>query len=617
MSTPSRLCSQCASPLAPYETLSCNIARAHRSKAWIGILGPLVLLVLLVGCGGPNPVSVPTPTPTFPVPSLSLTTFNLHLPAAALNAPVVGPLPDNTLLHVSVTFKVNQQLLNQLGSKKVPQGQTQNLENLANQLGITDSQYQQIKAYFGVQDANLNLNKLHTTLTIDAKAKTFAQLLQVQFVQHKLNGRTFYIPTSNPKVPTAIANSILAINGLDSYSFPPRTGAMARHFNGKSWGSRKRPTADCNPSQNTLNWTNVAHLYGYDQLHQAGLHGEGITINLIEIDGFDQADVQNYADCVHYQGQRKVVDLNTPPTPQGESTLDIEMIMGLAPAANIVDYESSDSSFVSINDELQHLINDNTNNTGSGSIVSISLGGPEAGLDQGDIAAIDQSLKILNQAEHMTVFVASGDCAAFDIGDFAPASYGILAVNFPASDPWAVAVGGTAPVLDQSTNTIHQIAWSDGSNRLACHNAWGSGGGLSQTFPHPDWQVGTGVQNKYSNGKRQIPDVSAFAFALADYYQGAWTGIAGTSAAAPIWASGMALVNEGLIQQTQHFFYGPGTFYQVARNGASTNSQPYSDVTQGDNLYYPATPGWDFATGLGTPNLPDFYKVLLAMAKQS
>jgi hypothetical protein len=38
---------------------------------------------------------------------------------------------------------------------------------------------------------------------------------------------------------------------------------------------------------------------------------------------------------------------------------------------------------------------------------------------------------------------------------------------------------------------------------------------------------------------------------------------------------------------------------------------PFYDVIQGNNLYYPATPGWDFATGLGTPNLVDFSSVLL------
>src|SRR5205085_5649994 len=104
--------------------------------ARIGGIGSVFLLILLVGCGGPNPVITPTPT----LPPLTWTTFDLHLPSEALNAPVVGPLPDDTVLHVSVTFKVNQQELNMLQATP-----GQNLENYANQLGISDSEYQQLK----------------------------------------------------------------------------------------------------------------------------------------------------------------------------------------------------------------------------------------------------------------------------------------------------------------------------------------------------------------------------------------------------------------------------------------------------------------------------------------
>jgi hypothetical protein len=49
-------------------------------------------------------------------------------------------------------------------------------------------------------------------------------------------------------------------------------------------------------------------------------------------------------------------------------------------------------------------------------------------------------------------------------------------------------------------------------------------------------------------------------------------------------------------------------FYVVAQG--MNGMHPYYDVTRGNNLYYPATPGWDYSTGLGTPNLWDFYLVL-------
>ncbi len=501
---------------------------------------------------------------------------------------------------MSITFRVNQQELQKL------QGTPgQNLENYANQLGLSDSEYQQIKQIYGIQDATLNLDKLHTTLTVDAKAKTFALVFQIQFLVHKLNGRTFYTPTSNPKVPDLVVNKILAITGLDNYSLSPRTG-----FGAHPGQTMSAPQLDCNLRQNVLSPLAVAHFYGYDTFYKSGLDGEGITINLVSIDGFNKADVQNYASCMNYRGHLKVNDLNTPPDPGEEATLDIEMIMGLTPAANIADYETSDATFSSINQALQAIIQDNLHNTNSGSIVSMSLGATESGITPGDVAALDQSLQILTKAEHMTIFIASGDCAAFDSG-----TYGDLSVDFPASDPWVVAVGGTTPVLDQQSG-IHETAWANDANHAACNNQWGSGGGLSTLFKRPDWQDAPGVQNTFSNGMRQMPDVSAFASNLVFYYLGHWSATGGTSAAAPIWASGMALVNERLLHQTQRFLFGPDLFYQVAQYGANNQLIPYTDVTQGNNLYYPATQNWNFAAGLGTPNLNDFYEILLAITQQ-
>jgi len=54
------------------------------------------------------------------------------------------------------------------------------------------------------------------------------------------------------------------------------------------------------------------------------------------------------------------------------------------------------------------------------------------------------------------------------------------------------------------------------------------------------------VNNQFSRGTRQIPDISAVAFDLAVYFQGQWGAVGGTSVAAPMWAAGLALVNEGL-----------------------------------------------------------------------
>lgn len=410
---------------------------------------------------------------------------------------------------------------------------------------------------------------------------------------------------------------MLAITGLDNYSVAPHKTVVDRS---RRVGGLKASTANCSPIQGTLTPRLIAHLYGYDQFYKANYLGRGMTVNLVEFDGLSPGDVQNYLTCVRYQGKITTVTVGHAPAPGLEATGDVEMVAGLAPAANMVLYQTDlskaqtfDDVWTLFNAELQQLINDNSKNTGSGSVVSISLGVTEGLITNGNVATIDQDLQILTKVEHMTVFVASSDCAAFDIGSEG-GNYGVLTVSFPASDPYIVAVGGTVPAVDSHSN-LYQAVWSDASNRKACNNSWGSGGGLSQVFPRQSWQQGPGVQNKYTNGARQMPGVAAFADDIALYYQGQWGIFGGTSFATPDWAAGMALVNQALIQQTKSFYSGPTLFYGVAQIGESNKQHPYYDVTVGNNLYYPATTGWDYSTGFGTPNLPVFYNILLKAAK--
>ncbi len=572
------------------------------SHVLAGVLGLVLLLAPLAGCGG----SASNP--------LQLVNINLGLPPAALNAPVVGPLPDNTPMRVGITFKVSQNVINHFQQQKIQPGHPSHLEKFANQIGISDATYQKIKGFFNLSGIGLKLSKLRTHLTVTAKAKTFARLFQTHFVIHRLHNRTFFAPATPPKLPKFIADSIDVITGLDNYSTPPQTEHIFQPATFKRFRSGTHAAQDCNALDQTLVPTDVAHAYGYDQLWNRGWHGENMTVNLVEIDGFYPDDIQNYFSCINYRGKLNVVDVDAAPTQAvGESTLDIEMIAGLAPSVNIVDYETDANAsydvWTQVNDELQQIIDDNTNNASAGSIVSISLGDGEDQMTTNDQAAIERSIQILTRVEHMTVFIASGDCAAFSDG-----IYNNLVVSYPASEPWAVSVGGTVLSVDNNGNRADEVVWSNGSNTFACKNRWGSGGGLSRVYPRPSWQNADGTNNRYSNGRRQIPDVSAVAYALAVYFQGQWTAVGGTSAAAPIWATGISLVNEGLIHQVHKYAYSPSMFYEVADHPGG--QQPFYDVTRGNNLYYPATPGWDYASGLGTPNLASFYQALLAIVSR-
>jgi len=550
-------------------------------------------LASLVSCNQPTP--------------LQYTSLNLGIPAAALQSPVKGPLSDTTELHVGITFKVDPRLLDQADHLKLQPGQRSNLEAFARRIGIDDATFQKIQSFFNPAKINLQLSKLRTYLSFQAKAGTLARVLQTKFVLHQYQGRTFYAPATPPKVPTFLANSIATITGLDNYSKPPKH-ALDISYPQAARVSRQG-ALDCSPDEQTLLPEDVAGAYGYNTLHQRGLLGEQMTINLVEIDGSYQDDIQNYLSCVHFKGQLSFVNVDGHPSnAEGESTLDVQMVAGLAPAASIKVYQTDGNAdgdtWTQVNDELQRILDDNTSNANAGGVVSISLGIDEADISSDDVHALDSSLQQLTQVEHMTVFVASGDCAAF-----ADEHFGDLSVSFLASDPWAVAVGGTKLSVDDQHHRTNEVAWSQFPNIFKCKNSWGSGGGNSSLFPRPDWQQANGANNKYSKNARQVPDLSAVADNLAVYFQGAWGAVGGTSAAAPIWAAGQALVNEDTIQQLRTFGYAPRFYYAVADENAGGNA--YFDVTSGNNLYYPATPGWDYPTGLGTPNLASFDQAVL------
>ncbi len=564
-----------------------SLRKAYRAK---GVHLSALFLTLFFSLA--SLVSCTQPEPLF-------TSINLGIPAAALQSPVKGKLPDSTELNVGITFKIDPRLLNQADQKRPQPGQPSN-PGTGHGLGIDNGLFQKMKGFF--QGIDLKLSKLRTYVSFQAKAGTLARLLQTKFVIHQYKGRTFYAPATPPKVPTDFAQTIDAMSGLDNYSLHPRhaldiTYPQASHLS-------QHGAQDCSPDDQTLFPGDVATAYGYTPLYQHGLHGEHMTINLVETDGSYPDDIQNYLSCIHFKGHLSFINVDGAPSDaEGESTLDVQMVAGLARAASIKVYQTDGNAngdtWTQVNDELQHILDDNTANANAGSVVSISLGIDEADISSDDVRALDSSLQQLTQVEHMTVFVASGDCGAF-----ADETFGDLSVSFPATDPWAVAVGGTELSVDGQGNRTDEVAWSHFPNIFKCNNSWGTGGGNSSLFHRPDWQNANGVNNQYSKNDRQVPDLAAVADNLAVYFQGAWGSVGGTSAAAPIWAAGQALVNEDTIQRLGTFGYAPRFYYAVAVKHAGGNA--YFDVTSGNNLYYHATPGWDYTTGLGTPNLASF-----------
>ena len=113
-------------------------------------------------------------------------------------------------------------------------------------------------------------------------------------------------------------------------------------------------------------------------------------------------------------------------------------------------------------------------------------------------------------------------------------------VDFPASSPYALACGGTR--LEGTGSTIaSETVWNDGPNSA-------TGGGVSDNFPLPSYQVNAHVPKSINPGHfvgRGVPDIAGDADPESGYkvrVDGSDIVVGGTSAVAPLWAGLIALI---------------------------------------------------------------------------
>lgn len=586
--------------------------RYHRYRLFPLLL--LFFLIFLTSCSNLSILSQPvqrspTAVTSSPINPNAPVALDLGISKEALQTTPLNELANATPMHVVISFKLNATILSRFAQDpRMRAGQNIKLTALANQVGITDQVYQQMKQFFGGPGISLHLHKLHTSMTLDAQAGALSARLHTRFIYHNYQGVIFYMPSPAITLPASLAPYIQGISGLDSFSkYKSPTSTVDLHPLATS-----KANGGCTNDFDVLTNQQIARAYGLTSLYSKGWTGAGTTIILPEFASFSQRDVQFYLNCVGYRGKFSVVNVdNTPPSfANSEADLDIEMVAGLAPEANIVVYQTDSgndySMFWQRFQDIFNKISDDYSSHSQPVIVSVSWGDTEGYLTYNMLKSIDNTLETLTTVEHVNVFAASGDCGAYDSHDYP----NTLNVGFPGSDPYVVGVGGTFLYVDQPGNRTREIAWDEDPHKHpTCENEWGSGGGLSSIFSRPTWQQGyPGLQNKYSNGFRQIPDVAASAYYDSVYLKGQWYYSGGTSAASPMWAAGYALVEQGLVSTTGYYVAGPAVLYTLATRYAS--HKPFYDILTGNNLYYQATPGWDFTSGLGTPNMAGIYQGL-------
>jgi kumamolisin len=294
------------------------------------------------------------------------------------------------------------------------------------------------------------------------------------------------------------------------------------------------------------------------------------------------------------------VDPSADPDSTGEVMLDVDVAGALGGGARIAVYFSTFDE-KGLVDCLSAVINDAANDP---SVVSISWGWDEneSFNNEGVIwssAAIVHCNASLLAAAHLgiTTCVSTGDD-----GSEAQMQDGRAHVNFPASSPYVLAVGGTTLHVKQDVKgaaQITEVVWNDGPGS-------GTGGGVSDLTPAPAWQAGK-VPNSVNPGHfagRAIPDVAANADPATGYLMmsgGKLQIVGGTSAAAPLWASLVARINAANRARTGNF--NALLYANLGPQGV------LRDITVGHNDtdgrlqgQYKAGTGWDACTGWGAPD---------------
>ena len=484
----------------------------------------------------------------------------------------VGDQPDNETIEVSVILKPKMR-----AAAPRQGGATVTREEFAAAHGADSSAIDKVKQF--AKENNLTVGEIspeRRTVKLEGTAADMRRAFEVKLDRYEHQGEQYRARTGGIKLPSDLAASVEAVMGLD-------TRPQAKpHFRVHAAKAGQAVAAAANVSYTPRQ---VAQLYQFP----LDVDGTGQTVGILELGGgYKPADLKNYFSSLGIKeptvtsvsvdkGKNKPTNANSA---DGEVLLDIEVVGAVAPGAKIVVYfaPNTDQGFL---DALTTAIHDKTNKP---SVISISWGGPESSWTAQAMTAFDSAAQDA-AALGVSICAASGDNGSSD-----GVSDGKNHVDFPASSPHILACGGTS--LQSANGAIKsESVWNDGAQGGA-----GGGGFSTQFLPLPTYQSSAHITAPSGLG-RGVPDVSGDADPETGYkvlVDGQSLVIGGTSAVAPLWSGLIALLNQKLGK--------PLGFLQPLLYGLPASAGAFHDITTGSNGAFAAKPGWDAATGLGSPS---------------
>ncbi len=515
----------------------------------------------------------------------------------------------------------------------------------------------------GVASGNLWINATGTVAQLN---KTFGTTLRT----YSVNGKSLRAPSGKVTLPASIAADVTTVSGLSDKvtQRAPQTERVVDQSvakpNAKVAGSGKTatppPASKCSDYwgqyQQTLPKADGktrfnTYICGYSpaQLRTAydtkaavksGNDGHGVTVAIIDAYASPTmlADANAYAKTFGEPTFKSGQYTETTFTPfnkqdecageagwNGEETLDVEAVHGMAPGANI-HYIGAQNCDDGIDAALNYVVQNHT-----ADIVSNSYGnqGEQVPADE---VALEHNIFVQAAAEGIGMYFSSGDNGDETINGLTPQP------DYSASDPNVTAVGGTSLLLDKNAKRVVETGWEssldfvDYSGTKAAYSdalpgdfVFGAGGGTSTLFAQPWYQKGTvpaGLANVNGSAMRVVPDIAADADPYTGFYIGETTdgafgisAIGGTSLACPLIAGIQALASQNrtfAIGFANPLIYAASSkaFHDVVPHSpirfASVSGGYLGTFEEGDTQY--SRYGYDNITGRGVPVGPTFIK---------
>jgi subtilase family serine protease len=293
---------------------------------------------------------------------------------------------------------------------------------------------------------------------------------------------------------------------------------------------------------------------------------------------------------------------------EGESTLDAEALRTLAPDAHFYEYlVNHTTSLIDLNVEAAYetVVNDDVVDA-----VNSSFGGCETD-DPTEEYAVNY-IAMEGAAKGITFSASAGDTGALNCGVYitngAPQTE--VNVSSPCAAYYFTCVGGTSYDIPVNAEGVP----INGNSYYLAEQAWlDGGGGYSVLEPLPDWQTASvnaqTVATSVSTLGRNTPDVAMAADAgaafiggtqgvgLIIFNAGTEEGSGGTSLASPMFVASVASGNQA--KGSRGGWINP-RLYEIQQNAAGY-AAAFNDIDTSANFVYAAVPGYDDATGIGSP----------------